>query len=421
MREHAVPQNVTSYEFHLIGNMTLKQFLELAAGIVLAVIVYRTNLPNLIKIPIAVVSASIGAMIAFVPFEGRPLDRWFIAFVRAIYKPTEFYWRKTGHIPDFLTYTPSQKNTLVDEVDLTPYKRQRIMEFIGTLPANSQLQMIDLEETQRLNGLTSLFDEVEVTHDVVTAIPLEPEKPSVTLEPHVLKPIEQIQDTDLPRAVSIPEELTQTEPVQFDPQTIPVSLSPLPQSGILNNDQSFAQQEVVFEAQIQPQDTSQLAQSNQQTSQEVIIPGQDTIAVNPQQKPDANVSNVSNSSNSVDIFSAATPIQQVQPTQQATTSNTLPFPKKPTIPNLIVGMVFDPEGKIVDNAIVEITDMEGVPVRAVKSNSIGQFFITTPLKDGGYIVNTEKVGFHFPNLSLELKNDLVDPLSISADSIENLS
>ena len=36
MEQHAIPQQISNYEFKLVGDMTLKQFLKAAAGIVLA-------------------------------------------------------------------------------------------------------------------------------------------------------------------------------------------------------------------------------------------------------------------------------------------------------------------------------------------------------------------------------------------------
>ena len=45
MREHQVPQDITGYNFHIIGEMTIKQFAEVAVGVVIAVIIYTTNLP----------------------------------------------------------------------------------------------------------------------------------------------------------------------------------------------------------------------------------------------------------------------------------------------------------------------------------------------------------------------------------------
>lgn len=93
METHPVPQNITSYEFHLVGDMTLKQFLQLAGGIVIAFIIFRTPLVGFIKYPLAFISAVTGALMAFIPINGRPFSNWFFAFLKAIYSPTEFVWK----------------------------------------------------------------------------------------------------------------------------------------------------------------------------------------------------------------------------------------------------------------------------------------------------------------------------------------
>ena len=69
----------------------------------------------------------------------------------------------------------------------------------------------------------------------------------------------------------------------------------------------------------------------------------------------------------------------------------LPFPSKPTLPNKLVGMVLTPDNNLITDAIVEVQTIDGNIVRAVKSNALGQFTITTPLKDGEYIISVEKM------------------------------
>src|SRR5260221_3844533 len=99
--QHPVPQNISSYQFHLVGDMTLKQFLELAAGVVVGIIFYATGLPSLIKWPLIFLSAGFGAALAFIPFEERPLEQWIFAFFRSIYSPTLFHWEKQSGVKYF--------------------------------------------------------------------------------------------------------------------------------------------------------------------------------------------------------------------------------------------------------------------------------------------------------------------------------
>src|SRR3989338_5942844 len=105
MIEHPVPQNVTAYQFHLVGDMTLKQFLELAGGIVLAWFIWTLQIPAFIRWPFIGLSALSGFALAFMPLEERPLDQWVIAFFKAVYLPTLFNWKKSRR-SDFLDFTP---------------------------------------------------------------------------------------------------------------------------------------------------------------------------------------------------------------------------------------------------------------------------------------------------------------------------
>lgn len=76
--------------------MTLKQFFQLAGGFLVALIFYSTPIIGIVKWPIVIISALLGAAMAFVPLEERPLERWIFAFFKAIYSPTEFFWQKTN-------------------------------------------------------------------------------------------------------------------------------------------------------------------------------------------------------------------------------------------------------------------------------------------------------------------------------------
>ncbi len=99
MEAHPIPQNVTSFEFHLIGDMTLKQFGYLSTGIVLAYLIFIffvTTIP-FIAWPLIVLLSGFGTLFAFVPIQERPLDYWVVAFVRAILRPTKIQF-KSKHL-----------------------------------------------------------------------------------------------------------------------------------------------------------------------------------------------------------------------------------------------------------------------------------------------------------------------------------
>lgn len=103
MEQHPIPQQISSYQFKLVGDMTLKQFFQVAGGVIVSLIFYSTPLHPIIKWPIILFSAGLGAAMAFLPFQERPLEKWIIAFFRSIYSPTLYTWRKTEKPPVFYT------------------------------------------------------------------------------------------------------------------------------------------------------------------------------------------------------------------------------------------------------------------------------------------------------------------------------
>jgi hypothetical protein len=94
MEQHPIPQQISSYEFKLVGEMTLKQFLKAAGGILLAVLINSTKIVAIIKWPLMLFSGGLGLLLAFVPFEDRPLETWITAFIKSIYSPTIFLYKK---------------------------------------------------------------------------------------------------------------------------------------------------------------------------------------------------------------------------------------------------------------------------------------------------------------------------------------
>src|SRR6266498_2906030 len=90
--EHPIPQQISSYQFRLVGDMTLKQFFQVAAGAIVALVVYSTNFPAIVKWPLILGSFLTGVAFAFFPLQDRPLSKWITLFIQAIYSPTIFLW-----------------------------------------------------------------------------------------------------------------------------------------------------------------------------------------------------------------------------------------------------------------------------------------------------------------------------------------
>ena len=99
--QHPIPQQISAFQFRLVGDMTLKQFVQLAGGAIIALLFYASGLPPFIKWPLILFSFGSGAALAFLPLEDRPLGKWVISFFKSIYSPTVFVWQKAAKLPSY--------------------------------------------------------------------------------------------------------------------------------------------------------------------------------------------------------------------------------------------------------------------------------------------------------------------------------
>lgn len=96
MENHPIPQDITGFQFKLIGSMTVKQFLYLAVGVIVSWFVFSSSLFFIIKWPLILLFAGGGASLAFVPIGGRPMDTMIANFIRAFFRDTTYIYDKTG-------------------------------------------------------------------------------------------------------------------------------------------------------------------------------------------------------------------------------------------------------------------------------------------------------------------------------------
>lgn len=93
-------------------------------------------------------------------------------------------------------------------------------------------------------------------------------------------------------------------------------------------------------------------------------------------------------------------------------SNIMPSPKTP---NIISGMVKDQAGNPQQDLVILIKNNKGDPVRALKTNAVGQFSISTPLALGTYTLETDKsqkTSLSFDILKFEVNDQIIPPVEI---------
>jgi len=153
MEQHPIPGAITAYKFKLVGDMTLKQFLELAAGVVSAWVLFNSGANFAIKWTLGPVLAFFGFALAFLPIEDRPLDQWIINFVKAIYSPTQFLYRpKVKKLDIFETV----KKTISSAPILSKKGQGQLSEYLESLPVSST-SAFDQAEAKYLEHIANLF------------------------------------------------------------------------------------------------------------------------------------------------------------------------------------------------------------------------------------------------------------------------
>src|SRR3989344_5295312 len=159
MEQHPVPRNISSFQFHLVGDMTLKQFGYLAGGVIIAYIVYKLPLPSIITLPIAFLIALTGVAFAFLPIQERPLDRWLIAFIKSIYSPTQFIWRKDNPPLALLTQDINKPLTSLNAQHAANHQiaSQKLNTYLSTLPP-AFAKSVNQKEKAYLDKTLSLFN-----------------------------------------------------------------------------------------------------------------------------------------------------------------------------------------------------------------------------------------------------------------------
>lgn len=331
MDQHPVPQNISSYEFRLVGDMTLKQFFQLAGGIGIGVLFTKLPLPFFFKWPFAGLSVLMGIMLAFVPVSGRPFSQWLMAFIRAIYSPTKYLWSST----------PSQT-----------------MDAIVAPENNVPSSPLDKIESQVVSRISQLFNNQPVAQTAPAPTPT----PVPTISVETSQPLPQATETTV--HTMAPPMIPTSAPGTMEPKR-PIMIA-----------------EIV--------DSPPTTPAQQAPAPPLPAP-----------TPVVNVPPITPV--------VAQPQKIAEPAMFTDKVNT------PERPNLIAGVVLGKAQEPLEGVILEITDSKnGIPVRALRTNKLGQFQTATPLSPGVYNLTAEKEGVSFDPVSLTCENQIIKPVLISA-------
>lgn len=356
MEQHPVPRNISSFQFHLIGEMTLRQFGYLAGGIAIAyVIVKLAPFPTIIKAPIAAIPALAGFAFAFLPIQERPLDKWLLAFIKSINSPTQYLWHKDQTVPDILLRTTSPaKKTLTDSHQEAHHDaRNKLQTYLASIPSQPH-QTLNIKEKNYIDKTLLLFD--TPTHSAIspTLVPDRPSRPAAQSSKPAVPTVHQPLK-DPPQPVIMPA----VETVKI-PTAKPIRETLMPKPDVQDREKEIAK--IVREKETMASELAKLKEQLEKISKPDVIKPQ----------PEAEVKKPT--------------IKTISP---KTAVNEIGMPKFPQTPNIIMGVIKDTQNKLLPNIILTIKDTKGMPHRALKTNRLGQFAIATPLPSDTYHIESE--------------------------------
>lgn len=392
MESHPVPQNVTSFEFHLIGDMTLKQFGYLGGGVGIAYLVFiiiGSSFPY-IAWPIIFVSAGAGVALAFLPIQEQPLDHWLGAFIAAIFKPTQLKFKSDKIQPDsyefenrLILYLNYLENPVIEVPPVPQVQPQPVPKPTFS---DTPIQAQPAVSTPVINPQPTISQPRPAPQPPVNQ-PVTPPKPAEITKPQVAQvtqPQTTTQPPIKPETLPTPEELKYTVDLAKRAQTI--------QTQILQTEQQLNQIKINA---AQPGSDSKtfLAQFGTLITQ---------------------LQGLNQQAGDISKQLAVLSKSSLQNQNIVTKAKSIPTLSLTQTPNIINGIVTDANGDYLEDSIVVAHDKQNLPVRALKTNKLGQFIAATPLPEGTYTINVEKDDLFFDTVEINLKGEVLNPIMISA-------
>lgn len=406
MDNHPIPQDVTGFQFRLIGDMTVKQFAYLAAAAILGWISFTLPLPIIVKFPLAFIVVGSGIALAFLPIEGRPLDVMVSHFLQALFSPNQYIYQKVGI--DLNPYvTPVKAKTATSPTTtVSPAKSQKELQaFLQKLPKKAKnkyderemvffqniTQSAQPQPTASPNQMTSLLHglpHIMSMHQGQSLPPIQPPEPVQEIQ----QPAQEAPKDKLEKeAEAIKHEIEESK--QQEAKVVNTPIQP-----------EVHQHTIELERQLQ-----EMMQQKQQLEKQLFALSQKLQTS--QQHP------------YTPSMAQATPVTQNVRKIPKSMGAQVGLLSLPDSPNLITGIIKDPRGNVLPNILIEVKDKDGNPVRAFKTNNLGQFASATPLLNGVYTIEFEDTAGKnkFDLVQIEATGDPLTPLEVtSTDEREQL-
>lgn len=404
-----------------------------------------SSLPlGVFKIPIVIFFSSLGLGLAFATIEERGLDQWIVNFIKAVNSPTQRVWKKEPTIPTAFLYD-SLAVLKQEIITLAPTSsRRKLEEFLKYQEENQKVDPLDIPEKE-----SALKVRQYVAEAARAAYPTYPAAavavlPELPTEPSTPQPASG-QDIEHRASVPAPKESAKPPRPRERPPRAEESITLSPITPDMHSGRRFtsfvpSSGEIILPIRgekilgiIQNEDSDDSARDKAEKLQTLLnqIKEKEHIAVQAiPQKPTITGSPVHE-----------TPVKPVQnptpPTPKPLLQTEPVITPKPVVvekpettepvyaamqpltsrPNVLSGVLKNNGNQPMPNQVIIVRNAEGDPVRAFKTNRLGEFSLATPLINGSYTIEVSKTGNlgdqKFDIISIQAKGEVIPPVEIA--------
>ncbi len=307
-----------------------------------------------------------------------------MAFIKSIFSPTQYIWKKDNPLLAILTQTTGTPLKPLSQKHAQNHKEadQKLKAYLESLP-----QAFDTSTSQKekayLAKTLSLFNTTSKT----ISIPLSTKAPNTPPIPATSTPV-KIKSTissltpPTPITSSIPPPPKAEPPVPKEP---PTTLHP--------SEKRLAELEQKLKELLSEKEK---LVANVLKKEEVKTPSSPPPQITiPKDEPKTNLPTAVSARITKDFAG---------------------MPSIPSVGNIIMGVIRDNIKRLLPGIIVTVKDPTGMPVRALKTNKLGQFAAATPLENGRYFMEIEDPlnRFRFDTIEIDLVGKIFTPIEIIA-------
>ncbi len=465
-KQHPVPQNIMEVEFKLVGDMTLRQFSYVGGGAIIGFIIYSQPLPSIIRWPLILLVATVALGMAFVPMEERGLDEWIRNYFTASYSPTRRVWKRSKSSSKAQA-TPKKKDkekskSQKQEKDT---ERQEEVEKLGK-ELREKIQEVKEENSKSKDDLEKKASEVSKNLDQILKamgkrsneklsekelreenMLLKKRLATIGEEYKRLKELEGAEETPANLKQTIKYYKDQLETLEEKNRALQNELKEKEQKSsekkprtkeketkeLKKHIQSLEEKNKDLEEKLKTlnktakefetklaklqKDKEDYQQNLEEKGRELQkLEDQRTRAVGKMMKLRKQLEEKPATEPSKKEVGEVSPKPEKKKSKKGKEEQLKAKIKEEqelapiinNVPNIINGVVKDAEGELVEGQMVIIEDEDGDPVRALKTNKLGQFAVSTPLPNGKYTVKVSSG--HYEPVKVPVEGSVLEPI-----------